>query len=128
MLKHWKSVLHCNECTYWTGFVCWWHPGRRLLFYSMKLAVKSVVLAFLSCKKWDLGEKVLGFVASMLGGGKTSANTLCFPPSDLHNSETVSASARCNQIQLKSSTALFKYYTYLKSYSQWWMRHSHPLT
>lgn len=57
MLKHWKSVLHCNECTYWTGFVCSWHPERRLLFYSMKLAV-NVVLASM---RFVSGEKVQMF-------------------------------------------------------------------
>lgn len=103
MLKHWKSVLHCNECTYWTGFVCSWHPGRRLLFSSMKLAVKSVVLAFLCCKSglgWESARICCRYFRRRRAQG---ALDLCFLPSDSHSSEAVYGSARCNQTQLESS-------------------------
>ena len=104
MLKHWKSVLHCNECTYWTGFVCSWHPGRRLLFYSMKQAVKSVVLAFSPFAK--VGARVLGIVASISGGGEVSMRVFFQVICTIRR--CVYACARCNQTQLKSSKVLLK--------------------
>lgn len=67
MSKRWKSSLHCNERTFWTGFVCMWHPGRRLLLYSMKPALNSVVFWLFSAGEQDLGErKRIGSVANIL--------------------------------------------------------------
>lgn len=74
MLKHSDCVLHCNESPDWTGFVFWWHPGRRFLFYSMKLAVKSVVVGVLCCKSekgfvanvWEVDECSTQFVISTI--------------------------------------------------------------
>lgn len=67
MSKRWKSSLHCNERTFWTGFVCMWQPGRRLLLYSMKPALNSVVFWLFSAGERDLGErKRIGSVANIL--------------------------------------------------------------